>query len=80
MRQAAAQAAPSGALAVALSQLVGKTVVQVETKPPAFDLTIQWSNGLSLVVFGDSTPDRDDAWFIIGTDSEEIAGTPVRRR
>jgi hypothetical protein len=62
-----------------LKLLIGQKVVSVETEPPAWDLRIRWENGLTLVVFGDCTDDRDDAWFILGTDGVEIGATPAVR-
>lgn len=68
-----------GVITTVLSQLEGQTAVSTATEPPAWDMTIQFSSGLQLVVFGDSTDDRDDAWFILGTDGKEGGATPVLR-
>jgi hypothetical protein len=67
-------------LAVAVSRLIGLTVLRVESAPPAWDLAITWSSGVTLRVFADSTSDREDAWFILGTDGEEVAGVPDKQR
>ena len=67
-------------LVVAVSRLIGLRVVNVESSPPAWDLTITWSSDIPLRVFADSTPQREDAWFILGTDGEEVAGVPNKER
>ena len=69
----------NGTINPVIEQLKGEHVVTAETAPPGWDLRIHWSNGLSLVVFGDSTDDREDAWFILGTDGAEAGAVPVLR-
>lgn len=68
---------PDGSLSSIAGQLVGDVVVHAEASAPGWDLRLQWQSGRTLVVFGDSTPDRADAWFILGTDGLEVAATPV---
>ena len=68
-----------GAIMPAIEGLIGQRVVAASTAPPGWDLRIRWSNGLTLVVFGDSTDDREDAWFILGTDGAEAGAVPVLR-
>lgn len=67
----------NGTIASAIEKLVGQLAVAAHAAPPAWDATITWSNGLTLVIFGDSTDDRDDAWFILGTDGAEAGATPI---
>lgn len=59
-----------------LRERVGKRVEAAESAPPGWDLRIKWEDGVELLVFGDATIDRDDAWFILGTDGLEISGSP----
>lgn len=66
-------------IAPALAVLHGARVVAATSAPPGWDLSIRWSNGMELLVFGDSTDNRDDAWFILGTDGTEAGATPVYR-
>jgi hypothetical protein len=68
-----------GAILPAIEVLIGQRVVAASTSPPGWDLRIRWSNGLTLVVFGDCTDDREDAWFILGTDGAEAGAVPVLR-
>lgn len=68
-----------GVLGVVIAQLEGQTVVAAATTEPAWDLTLTFSSGVQLVVFGDSTDDREDAWFILGTDGMECGAVPVVR-
>lgn len=69
----------SGTISAAIEPLVGQRVLAAQTSSPGWDLTIQWSGGLSLVVFGDSNDDREDAWFILGTDGVEASAIPIIR-
>lgn len=68
-----------GAITITIAQLEGQTVVSASTAMPAWDLAILFSSGIQLVVFGDSTDDREDAWFILGTDGKECGAIPVVR-
>lgn len=68
--------APAGTLPQTIQVLHKQSVVAAETAPPGWDLRLRWSNGLSLVVFSDSTDDREDAWFILGTDGLEVSAAP----
>lgn len=68
-----------GAISPIIAQLIGEDVVAAETAPPGWDLRIRWSNGFTLFVFGDSTDDRENAWFILGTDGAEARAVPVVR-
>jgi hypothetical protein len=73
-----AKSGAEGEILKVASQLVGLTVKGVQTSPPAWDLELHWSNHTTLVVFSDSNEDRDDAWFILGTDGLEIIAGPSR--
>lgn len=57
-----------GSISGLLTPLVGATVSGARISGPAWDLVIEWSNGLRLSVFGDCDDDRDHAWMILGTD------------
>lgn len=61
-----------------VAALVGLTVVAASAEPPGWDLTLSWSNGMRLRVFGDCTQDRDDAWVILGTDGLELGAGPAK--
>lgn len=69
----------NGKINPVVKTLVGQHVAAADTAPPGWDLRIRWSNGLTLVVFGDSTDDEHDAWFIHGTDGARAAAFLVRR-
>jgi hypothetical protein len=69
----------NGLIRPLLRDLVGQRVVAAATSPPAWDLRISLSSSVHLLVFGDATDDRDDAWFILGTDGIQVAGQPVLR-
>lgn len=69
----------NGLLPRLLSLLVGQTVVSAFTKPPAWDLVLRFAGGFQLVVFGDRDDNRDDAWFILGTDGAKATARPVVR-
>jgi hypothetical protein len=71
-----ARSGVAGEILNAIRGLVGHSVVRVHTSPPAWDLQIWWSNGMSLVVFSDSNEDRQDAWSILGTDGITITAGP----
>jgi hypothetical protein len=59
--------------------LVGHQVLAAAASPPGWDLRVEFANGWTLVVFGDSTDDRQDAWFILGTDGTEAGAVPLLR-
>lgn len=67
-----------GSLFNAVRRLRGDTVQHASAQPPGWDLVIEWSSGLRLFVFADSTEDREDAWMILGTDGLELGVRPVR--
>lgn len=60
--------------------LVGRTVISASTSAPAWDLRLNWTGGLRLVVFGDATDNRDDAWFILGSDGAQAIACPILRQ
>lgn len=68
-----------GVIAAVIARLEGQTVVAATTTTPAWDLTLTFSSGVQLVAFGDNTDDREDAWFILGTDGTECGAIPVVR-
>jgi hypothetical protein len=59
--------------------LLGQTVTHAHTAPPGWDLTITWSGGLRLVIFGDAVDVRDTAWFILGWDGVQVSARPILR-
>lgn len=65
-----------GVIAAVIAHLEGQVVVSAATTLPAWDLTIQFASGVQLVVFGDNNDDREDAWFILGTDGAECGAAP----
>lgn len=67
-----------GVLAKRIVHLVGKTVLEIVTAPPGWDLRMRLSEGLDLFVFSDSNDDREDAWFILGTDGLTASVGPER--
>jgi len=71
--------APGGELAKTIQLLHKHSVITARTASPGWDLHLRWSNGMSLVVFSDSTDERKDAWFILGTDGLEVSAAPVMR-
>ncbi len=62
----------------ALRDFVGATIMEAEVSPPGWDLRLVWSNGLEIVVFSDSTEDRDDAWSLLGTDGLTLTAGPQK--
>ena len=62
-----------------VQQLVGQRVERTSTGPPAWDMSITFSGGVRLVIFGDRQDDRADAWFILGRDGIEVAAQPIIR-
>lgn len=60
-----------GAIQQATQQLIGANIQAAHTAPPGWDLRLEFSNGLTLLAFGDRTESRRDAWFILGTDGAE---------
>lgn len=67
-----------GVLTDLIASLKGKTVLEVSAAPPGWDLRIRLSDGFELFVFSDSNDDRDDAWFILGTDGLTLSAGPER--
>lgn len=67
----------NGYIDAQISVLVGESVLEVETRPPGWDLRIKWSNGLVLLVFGDCTDLRGEAWYLLGDEGQEVAGVLV---
>lgn len=61
-----------------LDRIVGQEVKRISASLPGLDLRLTLSNGVALTVFADSTVDRDDAWFVLGTDGFELTAGPVR--
>jgi len=59
--------------------LVGQTAISAVTSPPAWDLTIEFSGNMRLLVFGDADDDRDTAWFILGSDGVGASARPIMR-
>jgi hypothetical protein len=68
-----------GALTDYIAPLVGRTVMEISTAPPGWDLRLTLSGGLGLFVFSDSDDDREDAWFILGTDGLILSAGPERK-
>jgi hypothetical protein len=65
-----------GQITAEISRLTGQVVVSAVTTLPAWDMVMRFSSGVELVVFGDSNDDREDAWFILGTDGTECGASP----
>ena len=61
-----------GTIVPAVQRLLADTISAARSAPPGWDLVLDWSSGLRLVVFSDRTEDRDDAWAILGTDNVEL--------
>jgi hypothetical protein len=59
--------ANDGPLVAALDRLIGARVIRTELSAPAFDLVLDFDNGLTLVVFADGTPRTDDDDYILFT-------------
>jgi hypothetical protein len=59
-----------------IEMLIGRSVLSATVDPPACDLRLSFAGGLTLVVFADRTDEREDAWFILGSDGAE-AGAVV---
>lgn len=70
---------PGGTPSEAIQALQKQLVTAADVTPPAWDLRLSWSNGAVLVVFGDCTDDRAEAWFILGTDGLGVSAAPVMR-
>lgn len=69
---------PHGSISNLITPLLGRTLIAVRADPPAWDLRLQFSGGFELFVFSDSDEDRDDAWFILGTDGLTLSAGPQR--
>ena len=65
-----------GFLSEIIRQLVGDVVSAASTTGPAWDLSLTWKSGLVLTVFADSNDERDEAWYILGTDGLEVEARP----
>lgn len=65
-----------GTIESVLPILAGRKVISAIATPPAWDLIVKFSGDVQLVVFGDNDDDRDDAWFILGTDGQECGAVP----
>lgn len=65
-----------GSIGGLLQPLAGATVSAARVTAPAWDLVIEWTNGLRLSVFGDCDDDRDHAWMILGTDGVNAVAKP----
>lgn len=59
-----------------MHRLIGEAVVDIQAVAPANDLWVTFSNGILLKVFADRTKDREDSWFILGTDGFELVAGP----
>jgi hypothetical protein len=68
-----------GSIAGLLSPLMKAVVSNARVSGPAWDLVVEWSNGLRLTVFGDCDDDRDYAWMILGTDGVNVVAKPKVR-
>ncbi len=68
----------STAITELVQPVVGHTIVAIGARAPGWDLSVEWSNGMRLRVFGDSNEFRDDAWVILGTDGLELGAGPRR--
>ena len=62
--------------ALPLSFLRGKRVHEARSRAPTWDLVIHFDGGLLLTVFTSRSKDREDGWFVLGTDGVEVAGVP----
>lgn len=51
----------------ALDRLVGSRVARTELTTPAHDLTVEFDNGLTLIVFADGSPQSDDNDYVLFT-------------
>lgn len=69
-----------GGITPAVAELVGCRVVKASCWLPAWDMRLKFDNSWELVVFGDSDDDREDAWFILGTDGAEGGAVPRIRK
>lgn len=61
----------------ALGQLDENEIVSATSKPPGWDLRIEWKSGHRLVVFGDSDAGRGNAWSILEPDGTLISMGPI---
>jgi hypothetical protein len=65
-----------GRLPALVGALENANVRRVETRPPGWDLEVDFDNGLTLVVFGDVEDERDVAWFILDADAAAFSARP----
>jgi hypothetical protein len=67
-----------GRLLESVKRLVGQAVTRAQAEPPGWDLLLTFGDGSVLQVFADSNANRDDAWFILGTDGLELGVGPAK--
>lgn len=67
-----------GRLSEAVRPVLGQEITEARAQAPGWDLIINWRGGLQLVVFSDSTEDREDAWVILGNDGLELGVGPAK--
>lgn len=65
-----------GHLTQLITVLHGQAIVSANSVGPAWDLRLEFSEGVTLYVFSDNTDERDDAWVILGTDGLELGVRP----
>ncbi len=68
----------NGTLIQTMGRLVGDEIISARAVPPGWDLTLHWSSGLTLRVFGDIDDTRDDSWMILGNDGLELGVHPAK--
>lgn len=68
-----------GMLGPLVQSLSGDSVLAGWTTSPAWDLVLDFSRNVRLVVFGDFDDDRKAAWFITGTDGTSVSAEPQAR-
>lgn len=67
---------PNAPLQRLVPSLIGRRVVSASASAPTWDLRIEFSGDRVLEVFSDCSDDRDDAWFVLGTDGIEVSVSP----
>jgi hypothetical protein len=68
-----------GLLPRLVSTLEGSVVERVVLDAPAWDLRLEFSTGLVLVVFADFDDDREVAWYITARGMPSVSARPVAR-
>lgn len=68
----------SGVIEKCASLIVGKTVIQISSAPPSWDLHVHFSDGTELFVFSDCDDSREEAWFILGREGIQVSASPQR--